>query len=414
MFTTYFKSTLLAFLLLSVSIFAQNSQLNEHAVKFESSTTVSLVGENGLIMRSTDRGLTWNEQQTNISNVLFGTSINNGISLAAGENGVILRSVDNGTTWDPILPGTTENLNDIELLEGTAVVCGNNGVIYYSDDAGLTWNPAVTNTTKNLRDVNFLNAMTGYAAGELGTLLKTEDGGQSWTTMDMSFTTRNFNSVEAVNEFTAAVVGDEGTAFMTNDGGISWYGPSILMTENDFNEVVFFNDNEGVIAGDNGMMLKTDDGGYSWQSSTVTIAGESNDLNSVAFYDAQIGVAVGSDGLEIYSTDGGVTWVEESPNYQIVFGSKRQSVTLEQNYPNPFNPSTNINYNLPSGANVTLKVYDIAGREVANLFSGYQNTGSHSVRFDAAGLASGVYFYKLSVQNGADFTTKVNKMILTK
>jgi len=414
MFTLYFKSSIILMVLFSFSVFAQNPLLNEHAVNFENATTVSLVGENGLIMRSTNRGLTWNEQSTNVSNVLFGAAVNNGTSLASGENGVILRSVDNGETWDPILPGTVENLNDIELINDNAVVCGNNGVIFYSVDAGLTWAPAVTNTTKNLKDVNFLNALTGFAAGEQGTLLKTEDGGQSWINMDMSFTNRNFNSVMAVNEFTAAVVGDEGTAYMTNDGGISWYGPSILMTENDFNDVVFFNDNEGVIAGDNGMILKTDDGGYSWQTATINLSGENNDLLAVSFYDANDGIAVGGNGLEIYTTDGGDTWADESPAFQLVYGSKTQRIMLKQNYPNPFNPSTNINYELPYAANVTLKVYDIAGREVANLFSGYQNTGNHTVRFNASGLSSGVYFYKLSVQNGINSTTKVNKMILTK
>lgn len=413
MLNTYFKFTLLL-VLVTFTLFAQNPVLNEHAVKFENSTTISLVGENGLVMRSSDNGVTWVEQSTNISNALFGAAFNNGVSLAAGENGVILRSTDNGITWDIILPGATVNLNDIEIKSNNAVVCGDSGKIYYSVNAGLTWDEAITNTNQNLKSVYFLNTLTGYVTGDNGTLLKTNDGGGTWRNENLNFTSKNFNSVYAVNENFIAIVGDEGTAFLSNDGGISWFGPNMLMTEDNFNDIVFFNENEGIIAGDNGLILKTVDGGITWQNASINISGATNDLNAVSFYDINKGVAVGGNGLEIYTTDGGETWSDISPSFNAVFGSKAQNLILKQNYPNPFNPSTNISYELPYDANVTLKVYDAAGREVANLVSSYQTTGNHTVRFDASGLSSGVYFYKLFVQKGTSSITKVNKMILTK
>ncbi len=68
---------------------------------------------------------------------------------------------------------------------------------------------------------------------------------------------------------------------------------------------------------------------------------------------------------------------------------------LRQNYPNPFNPSTTISYRLPAGGQVTLKVYDISGREVRTLVNEVQEAGDKTLRFHAAGLASGVYFYRL-------------------
>jgi hypothetical protein len=68
---------------------------------------------------------------------------------------------------------------------------------------------------------------------------------------------------------------------------------------------------------------------------------------------------------------------------------------LFQNYPNPFNPSTSIRFDVPQTENISLKIYNSAGQEVANLFNGVQNAGSYEVRFNADGLASGVYFYKL-------------------
>jgi hypothetical protein len=82
------------------------------------------------------------------------------------------------------------------------------------------------------------------------------------------------------------------------------------------------------------------------------------------------------------------------------------SFALNQNYPNPFNPSTIISYQLAVNSNVTLKVYDILGREAATLVEGYQNAGGHQVEFNAQNLASGVYFYRLTAP-GVDFAKKM-------
>ncbi len=68
---------------------------------------------------------------------------------------------------------------------------------------------------------------------------------------------------------------------------------------------------------------------------------------------------------------------------------------LRQNYPNPFNPSTKISYDLPKDAAVKLSVYDLLGREVAVLVDGPEAAGAHDVVFDAAGLTSGIYFYRI-------------------
>ena len=86
------------------------------------------------------------------------------------------------------------------------------------------------------------------------------------------------------------------------------------------------------------------------------------------------------------------------------------SFNLSQNYPNPFNPATKITYSIPNESQVNLKIYDVMGREVAVLVNGRQQAGTYEVNFNAASLASGTYFYKLTA---GDFVS-VKKMILLK
>ena len=83
---------------------------------------------------------------------------------------------------------------------------------------------------------------------------------------------------------------------------------------------------------------------------------------------------------------------------------------LLQNHPNPSNPSTVIKYELPMDASVTLKVYDVLGKEVAILVDGFKQGGYHQVSFDARSLASGVYFYRLT----AGGRTVTRRMLLMK
>jgi hypothetical protein len=86
------------------------------------------------------------------------------------------------------------------------------------------------------------------------------------------------------------------------------------------------------------------------------------------------------------------------------------SFVLDQNYPNPFNPSTEIRYGIPREGQVSLEVYSIVGQRVATLVDGPKQAGYHTVRFDAASFASGVYIYRLV----APGTSLVQKMMLVR
>lgn len=83
---------------------------------------------------------------------------------------------------------------------------------------------------------------------------------------------------------------------------------------------------------------------------------------------------------------------------------------LYQNYPNPFNSTTSIKYDLPENGNVSLKIYDILGREVRTLISEYKQAGSYLIDFHSENFASGVYFYKLT----ANYFSSTRRMVLVK
>ncbi len=91
-------------------------------------------------------------------------------------------------------------------------------------------------------------------------------------------------------------------------------------------------------------------------------------------------------------------------------GPVPSAYALEQNYPNPFNPTTRIRFNLPISNQVTVKIFNTLGQEVATLLNEFKNAGTYEVTFDAAELPSGIYLYSISA---GDFTS-VRKMMLIK
>ncbi|MEK9138586.1 MAG: T9SS type A sorting domain-containing protein, partial [Bacteroidota bacterium] len=196
------------------------------------------------------------------------------------------------------------------------------------------------------------------------------------------------------------VVGDTGTILRTTNGGVTW-SARVSGTTKDLRDAAMTSPTTGVIVGIDGRMLSATDGGTNW----IRVASNSaNSLLGVSFFGTSRGIAVGSDGTILRTpvvVSVGERSAEGNPN----------RFQLEQNHPNPFNPVTTIRYSLPSqsissaqervgvGSYVTLKVYDVLGREVATLVNEVKQPGTYMVQWDAAGLASGMYFYRLSTTN---------------
>ena len=88
--------------------------------------------------------------------------------------------------------------------------------------------------------------------------------------------------------------------------------------------------------------------------------------------------------------------------------------SISQNYPNPSNPVSKIDYQIPFSGNVNLTVYDVTGKAVMELVNGFQTADYHSVTFNGNNLASGIYFYRISVRSENSNFTKTMKMVLVK
>jgi hypothetical protein len=127
--------------------------------------------------------------------------------------------------------------------------------------------------------------------------------------------------------------------------------------------------------------------------------------------------------IELPNLDCGIVWAGMNGSayglyfnrysYTVNIGNQGEtpvSYNLSQNYPNPFNPATKINFSIPKGEFVSLKVYDILGREVSTLVNKQMTVGTYSIDFDASKLSSGVYFYRLD----AGSFTQTKKMIVQK
>ncbi len=105
-----------------------------------------------------------------------------------------------------------------------------------------------------------------------------------------------------------------------------------------------------------------------------------------------------------------IKYVYQKPTNVQPEPGKISSFYLTQNYPNPFNPATTINYQMPELNFVTIKIYDVLGKEVATLVNEEKPAGNYQIEFNGANLPSGIYFYRIQ----ADDYVETRKMVLLK
>ncbi len=144
-------------------------------------------------------------------------------------------------------------------------------------------------------------------------------------------------------------------------------------------------------------------------SKVGSVAGNGTTTSSSSYSYTDRGLATGNYNYRLKQIDfnGNFEYFNLSNEVNIGIPSRYE---LSQNYPNPFNPSTNINFDLPTDGRVSIKLFDLSGKEVATLVNEVKTAGYYSVNFNAAGLSSGIYFYNISANN----FTATKKMTLIK
>ncbi|MBK8552470.1 MAG: T9SS type A sorting domain-containing protein [Ignavibacteria bacterium] len=203
---------------------------------------------------------------------------------------------------------------------------------------------------------------------------------------------------------TGWVVGGN-TILKTTNSGTNWI-PQISGASYNLYSVYFTNINTGWVVGNDyitnlGTIVKTTNSGVNWISQA---SGTINSLYSVHFTDSNTGWIVGNSGTILKTTNGGTSVGVQNFSTEIPSG-----YSLSQNYPNPFNPVTNLEFGISDLGFVSLKVYDILGKEVVTLVNEKLSPGKYQVEFDGSGLPSGVYFYRLTA---GEFTDTKRMMLI--
>jgi poly(3-hydroxybutyrate) depolymerase len=233
-------------------------------VSFADANNGIAVGWNGKIVRTTDGGETWTEQNSSTIHMLYNvayTDVNTGTVI--GSFGHIRRTTNGGTTWTQQTSGTGNFLHGISFIDNNiGWVVGSNGTILRTTNGGTTWAAQASGTSAWLYGVSFTDAFTGTAVGWNGTILRTTNGGTTWTSQN-SGTFQWLKDVHFVDSNNGIVVGCGGTILHTTNGGQNWVPRSSGTTSNLYS-VSFSNANNGVVVGEAGTILTTTNGGNSW------------------------------------------------------------------------------------------------------------------------------------------------------
>ena len=391
--------------------YAQNSGTNYplKSVKFTDANTGYTCGYN-TILKTTNAGANWvkTNLQGDHQSITF---TDNNTGFICSDSGKIFRTTNAGLSWENQSSGTIKNLTSINFYNSlTGIVTGYGKTLLKTTDSGLNW----FSIANIIWEVDFLSAKiidenNYYATGSDSYIVKTTNGGNSW----VPYTHGEVNpllTVDFINDNTGYASGCCGMFMSTTNAGLNWTNNFYLSLGFTFYSLEFVNNTTGYIAGSNGMIYRSTSNGVNWDS-TVTLTDET--LYSVEMLDENTGWVVGGYGTILKTTNGG------GPGFPIGIIQTSQSVpeqfSLGQNYPNPFNPATKINFEVKSKgrgekAKMILTVYDVTGRVTILLLNSELLPGSYEVDFDGSNLPSGVYYYMLRTEGYRE----TRKMVLLK
>lgn len=304
--------TLLLLCILTTQNFSQWQWLNprphgnaNNRIAFGSnSNTYTIVGAAGMIIKTTDDGVTWQIQYSGTDVNLNDIYISGDSSIVVGNGGTILRTTDGGSNWSSINSITTTNLTAVAFATPTiGIITGWNGLVLRSNNGGLNWSPVALPTNQRLYGVSFADANSGIAVGDSGLVFRTTNAGFAWN-FQTSGTIQSLYDVSHVSPTTAVASGWGGTVIRTTNGGSSWnsIGFNIYIRWG----VSFTDPLNGVVVGDVNTITRTTDGGVNW--TYPSSPNLQTNFHCVRFYNSTKGIAVGEWGAIFKTNDGGLTW----------------------------------------------------------------------------------------------------------
>jgi photosystem II stability/assembly factor-like uncharacterized protein len=449
-----------------VSYSSPDMYIDFRDVSFLNGNRGYVVGNRGVVLKTSNSGLNWvnfsKGFKDNLTDVYF-LNTSTGFILANGfSTNYIYKTTNEGQNWISKL-STTNDFQSIDFVSTNVgwIVSGEGvyGKIYKTTDGGENWSNIQTEYSE-FYDCDFLNNATGFVCGNTGNLwrpyiIKTVDGGTGWA-ISYSGTSINqtINCIKAVDSSLVIASGESGYVYRSTDAGSSWETINIgnqydisgifsssflgnkiwlvggnsafLSTNSGINwtlyysgffsglKAIFFNTQlTGWIAGAGGIILYTVNGGGNW---ILYDSPTNSELHNIFFVSENTGWIVGRYGTVVRTTDGGGPIGISQSQEEMPF-----SFSLSQNYPNPFNPVTRIKYQISStslsfgeGPRVRLIIYDILGREIETLVNESQKPGSYEVEWDGSRYASGVYFYRLFIDDASAPLSITKKMVLIK
>lgn len=451
----------------------QLSALNTYkcpiAVFFNNENTGHVVGGDvwstykpGCYFRTTNGGVNWIEssvRDTVLLRDVFFANLNTGFTV--GSSMSIYKTTNNGVNWFSLSLETQskKQLRSIYFFDAnTGMITGDSGIILRTTNGGNTWNTRASNVFANLNCIEFINMQTGFATGstpeQLNVVIKTTDGGNSWFTIfQQQYTSYNFFFKMS---FPTAQIGyitcnGFGEVLKTFNGGVNWTKLEMPPVNQAMRSVFFIDSLTGYISRGT-TILKTTNGGesllpnppsnltgnpmyygriiLSWVDNSVQENGFTIQRKLISDTSWTVVTSVQPDIRSYLDSN-----LMQGTSYQyrvFAFNSHGNSdfsnivtiVTLPindiidhipdkfnlyQNYPNPFNPSTNIKFDLPKQEYVSIKIYDINGREVDIILNESLQAGQYNIPYEIR-QPSGIYFYKIIA---GEFSS-VKKMVVIK
>lgn len=346
------------------------------------------VGNEGVVMKSTDGGDTWSVLNSGVTSDLrdvYFTSVMHGF--AVGADGTCIVTLDGGNTWSVVDLSVSNTLRSIQFVnEDSGWIVGNNGVVFHTSNGGLTWTQQVSGVSETITSVYFVNENLGWACGFNGLILHTINGGVSWNTQ-VSNTSNNLFAISFATEFTGMCVGANGTILRTIDGGSNWFAVE-SNTSYPLYAALFIDEENAYTAGGGGTILKSTSGGSSWEAEEYIT---SQGLKGMARSSEEIFIC-GESGKVLRSYDGSVS-----------IADMLSQETFPELYPNPVHNGGFVSLkNTEHLPMQMIEIYSVQGQ----LISRTDLSKSNRV-YIGSDIAPGIYMYRLVNGEQASTTGKL-------